>query len=61
MAKNYFIVALRNLGRQKGYSFINIAGLAIGIACCALIALFVREELRYDRFHENADRIYRIY
>jgi putative ABC transport system permease protein len=60
MLKNYFTVALRNLLRHKGYSLINILGLAIGLACCITIFLFVRDELRYDSFHANADRIYRI-
>lgn len=60
MLSNYLKVALRNLIRQKGYSFINIAGLAIGIACCILILLYVIDELSYDRYHEKADRIYRI-
>ena len=60
MFKNYIKVALRNLQRHKGFSFINIVGLAIGIACCMLIFLYVADESSYDRFHENADRIYRI-
>jgi putative ABC transport system permease protein len=60
MFKNYIKVALRNLQRHKGYSFINIIGLAIGIACCLLIFLYVADESSYDRFHENADRIHRI-
>jgi len=60
MFKNYIKIALRNIKRQKGYSFINIAGLAIGMACCILIHLWVQDELSYDRYHENADRIYRI-
>jgi putative ABC transport system permease protein len=60
MLKNYVIVALRNLLRQKGYSIINIAGLAIGMSCALIILMLVREELSYDRFHANADRIYRI-
>jgi putative ABC transport system permease protein len=46
--------------RHFSYSFINIAGLALGIACCLVVMLFVQEELRYDRFHENAERIFRI-
>ena len=46
--------------RHKGYSFINIAGLAIGMACCILILLYVADELSYDRFHKNKDRIYRV-
>jgi len=60
MLKNYLTVALRSLRRRKGYTFINVAGLGVGLACCFLIALFVREELSYDRFHDNADRIVRI-
>lgn len=60
MLKNYLKIAFRNLRKHKGYSFINIAGLAIGLACCVLILLYVREELRYDRFHEQAGRIYRL-
>jgi putative ABC transport system permease protein len=60
MLKNYLKIALRNLRRHKGYTFINIAGLAIGMACCALMLLFIRHELSYDRFHKRADRIYRM-
>ena len=60
MFRNYLKIALRNIKRQKGYSFINIAGLAIGMACCILILLWVQDELSYDRFHENLDSIYRI-
>ena len=59
MLKNYLITALRNIKRHKGYSFINIAGLAIGMACCILIFLWVRYEWSFDRFHENADSIHR--
>ncbi len=61
MLKNYLKVALRNITRHKGYSFINIAGLAIGMACCILIMLWVQDELSYDRFHKNSDNIYRVY
>jgi len=57
---NYLKIALRNLKKHKGYSFINIAGLAIGMACCILIILYIYSELNYDRYHENADRIYRL-
>jgi len=57
---NYFKVALRNIKRHKGYSFINIFGLAIAVAAAFLIFLFVSFELSYDRFHENSDRIYRV-
>jgi putative ABC transport system permease protein len=60
MFKNYLKIALRNIRRYKGYSFINIAGLAIGMTCCLLIMLYVNQELRYDRFHKNAHRIYRV-
>ncbi|MGF1586875.1 MAG: ABC transporter permease [Bacteroidales bacterium] len=60
MIKNYLTIAWRNLLRKKGYSFINISGLAIGIASSILIMLFVQDELSYDRHHENADNIYRI-
>jgi len=60
MFKNYFIIALRNLRKQKGYSVINIFGLAIGIATCLMIAMYVTDELSYDRYTANASRIYRI-
>jgi len=60
MFKNYFKVSIRNLLRNKGYSIINIVGLAVGMACCALIMLWVMDELSYDRYHENADNIYRV-
>jgi putative ABC transport system permease protein len=60
MWKSYLKVAWRNLVRQKGYAFINIFGLAVGLAACMLVYLFVRQELNYDRFHERADRIFRV-
>ena len=60
MLKNYLKVAFRNIWRHKVYSFINIFGLAMGIALAILILLFVRDELSYDAFHVKADRIYRI-
>ncbi|MBU8923277.1 MAG: ABC transporter permease, partial [Bacteroidales bacterium] len=60
MLNNYFKVAVRNILKYKIFSFINIAGLAIGIACSLLIFLFARYELSYDRFHEKGDRIYRL-
>jgi putative ABC transport system permease protein len=60
MPKNYLKIALRNIRKQKGYSFINIAGLTLGLACFILIALWVRDELSFDRFHEKKDRIFRI-
>ena len=57
MLKNYFKIAFRNLIRQKGYSFINIAGLASGMAVAILIGLWIWDELSYDRYHQNYDRI----
>ena len=60
MLWNYLKIAVRNLKKQKGYSIINISGLAIGMACCMLILLWVQDELSYDRFHENLDNIYRV-
>jgi putative ABC transport system permease protein len=60
MFRNYFKIALRNLSKQKLYSFINIFGLAIAIAFCILIILFVRDEMTHDSFHEKADRLYRV-
>lgn len=60
MLRNYVKVAMRNLSRQKFYSFVNISGLALGIASCLLIVLFIRHELSYDRHHLNADKIYRV-
>ena len=60
MLKNYLKITLRNLGKQKVYAFINIVGLAVGIAFCALIFLYVRDELTFDRFHEQGDRIFRV-
>lgn len=60
MFQNYLKSALRNIKRQKGYSLITLAGLTIGIACFVLIFLYVRYEFSYDRFHENAENIYRV-
>ena len=60
MWTNYLKVALRNLFRYKGFSLINIFGLAIGVACCILMFLFVQHELSYDRYHENSSRIFRV-
>jgi putative ABC transport system permease protein len=60
MIRNYLKVALRNMKKHKGYTFINIAGLALGMACSLLILLHVQDELSYDRFHQKADRIYRV-
>src|ERR1700744_4060578 len=60
MLKNYIKTAIRNLLRNKFYSFINISGLAAGLATCLLIWLYVSDELGYDRYNRNADRIYRV-
>jgi len=60
MWKNYFRTAIRNLIRNKGYSLINIIGLAVGIAVCLLIFIYIRYELEYNKFNENIDNIYRI-
>jgi putative ABC transport system permease protein len=59
MLKNYMRVALRNLKNHKAFSVINIIGLAVGIACCIAILLYVEDELSYDKFNKNAGRIYR--
>ena len=60
MFKNYFKTALRNIARHRTFSFINIAGLSIGIAICYIILLYVHSELSYDRYNTNVDRIERI-
>ncbi|HVG41102.1 MAG TPA: ABC transporter permease, partial [Chitinophagaceae bacterium] len=59
MLKNYIKVAFRYLTKHKGYTFINVLGLAVGIATCILIMLFVKSEWSFDRFHSKADRIHR--
>ena len=60
MIKNYLKVSIRNLLKHKGYAFINILGLAVGIAASVLIFLYITNEMSYDRFHEKTDRTYRI-
>lgn len=60
MYKNYFTIAWRTFLKSKGYSFINITGLAIGLSACMLIGLYVHHELSYDRFNEKANRIFRV-
>ncbi len=60
MFKNYFKIAFRNLLKHKGHSLINVAGLALGMASCLLIMLWVMEELNFDRFHQNAQYLYRV-
>lgn len=60
MFKNYLKIAFRNILRQKGYSFINIFGLAVGIAACLLISLWVQDELNFDKFHKNNENIFQM-
>lgn len=60
MFKNYFKTAIRNLGRNKGYAFVNITGLAVGVAACLLIFLVIQYETSFDNFHANKERIYRV-
>lgn len=60
MWKKYLIIVGRNIKKNFGYSSINLAGLAVGLACCILILLWVQDELNYDRFHKNKDQLYRV-
>ena len=60
MLRNFLKTAVRNLVKQRFYTIINISGLAIGVACCLLIVLFVQDELSYDKYHSKSDRIYRV-
>ena len=60
MLRNYLKITARNIVKHRGYSLINITGLAVGIACCLLIFLYVKDELTYDRFHDQSDRIFRV-
>lgn len=60
MIKNYLITAWRNIRKSKGFSFINIAGLAVGLAVCLIILLYIQDELSFDSYHTHAERIYRI-
>ncbi|MDX9769114.1 MAG: ABC transporter permease [Tenuifilaceae bacterium] len=61
MLKNYLKTAYRNIIREKYYTMTNIVGLAVGIACCVLILLFINHESSYDNYHTKADRLYRLY
>lgn len=60
MFKNYFKTAVRTLLKNKFYSLLNLTGLAVGLATCLLIFLYVSDELSYDTYHKNSDRIYRV-
>ena len=60
LLQNYFKVTLRKIRRQKGYTLINVSGLAVGLACCAIMLLWVRNEKSFDRFHSNRESICRL-
>ncbi len=60
MLKNYFKLAWRNLMKNKIFSFINIFGLSIGLTCCMLISLYIYNELSYDTYHKNSNRVYQL-
>src|SRR5262245_50444647 len=60
MIRNYIKTAWRNLLRYKGFSFINILGLAIGLGCCILVGLFMKDELSYDKYNKDSGSIYRV-
>lgn len=60
MLKNLWLVALRNIKKDNGYTILNVIGLSIGITCCLFLVFYIQDELSYDRYHEKADRIVRI-
>ena len=60
MLKNYFKIAWRNISRNKVTGFINIAGLSIGMTCVILILFFIQNELSFDKFHKDADRVFQV-
>lgn len=60
MFRNYFNIAIRNMKKHKGYTFINIVGLSVGMACCIILFLYITHELAFDHHHRDSDRIYRI-
>jgi len=60
MYKNYFKVTLRIFNREKLYSLINVSGMALAFTCCLMIYLFIRDEISYDKFHADSERIYRV-
>ena len=60
MLKNYLKIAIRNLTRNAVFSVINIAGLSLGLTCCMLIVLYTKDEISFDRFQKNKERLYRI-
>src|SRR3954453_10076289 len=61
MMRNFFKIAFRNITRHKGFSFINISGLTLGLTACILIGLFVWDEHQYDKFLPGGDQVYRVY
>lgn len=60
MWKNYIKIAWRNLRRNSVFSLINIGGLSLGLTCCMLILLYIKDEASFDRFHENLDQLHRV-
>src|SRR5215813_13024666 len=60
MLRNYFKVMMRNLWKRKGFTLINLFGLAIGMAICILLVMYIQNETGYDTFHKNGDQIYRV-
>ena len=60
MLRTDISIALRQLRKHKAYALLNVAGLTVGLCCCLLILLFVRDELSYDTFHPDADRVFRV-
>jgi len=60
MFKNYLKIVVRSMNKYKGYSFINIGGLTVGLACFILLSLWINFEISYDRFHENSDDLYQV-
>ncbi|HUF09272.1 MAG TPA: ABC transporter permease [Rhodothermales bacterium] len=60
MLQNLFKIAVRNIRRHKAQTFINVLGLSVGLACSFLIVLWVQDEMSYDQFHEDRDRIFRV-
>lgn len=60
MIKNYLTIALRSMMRNKAYSAINIFGLAVGLSCCLLLALYIQDEVSYDRHHRDIDQLYQV-
>lgn len=60
MLQNYLKIALRNLWKQRSYTFINLAGMSVGMACCFLLLIYVNHERHYDEFHPKGDRLYRV-